>query len=225
MAPAADVLEFLRRCNVGEEALRCLDVLSVLMADLRDANRRLNLTRLTSADEFWVKHVADSLSIGLAFPAVFRAPVRLADVGCGPGFPALPLAWASTELLVTAIEAGIRKAEFVQSMIDKLDLRSCCVVARQVREVARLAGHVAAYDLVVLRAVGRGHALIRDCKRLLIPGRNSKIVFYTTPVGIGELRDRCRREALKHGLELSETDVFALPRDAGRRQFLVLTYP
>jgi len=223
MGPDADVLAFLRRCGLDETALGRLDALTVLLAELREANRSVNLTRITSENDFWVKHVADSLSIGIAFPRILCAPLRVADVGCGGGFPALPLAWANDALRVTGIESTRKKAQFVQSMSERLGLQSLRVVARQVREVARMPEHAGAYDMVVLRAVGNVDALIRDCRRLLVAGRDSHLVLYTTPKAVLELCSRCRREAVKCGLMLSATEPFALPAGAGARQFVVMT--
>src|SRR5436305_5193962 len=52
-------------------------------------------------------HVADSL-VALDLPAV-RGASRIADLGAGAGFPALPLAAALTRARVFAVESSSRK--------------------------------------------------------------------------------------------------------------------
>jgi len=94
------VMEFMERCGVGIERV---EVLETFYRDLVAANRDFNLTRITEPEDFWVRHVADSLSIGIVIPEIMTVEMRVFDVGCGGGFPIIPLAWANPSLQITGL--------------------------------------------------------------------------------------------------------------------------
>lgn len=84
-----------------------------------EANATTNLTRIIDRTEGEILHVEDSL-VGL--PELNEAPAGIyADLGSGGGFPGIPLAIASgrTTLLVESVK---KKAAFLESFIDRLDL-------------------------------------------------------------------------------------------------------
>ena len=213
--------EFLIRCGVRPERAADLSAMERLYRDLVAANRTTNLTTVTDEADYWNLHVADSLAVGLVEPELLSGPVEAADVGCGAGFPMLPLAWANGELRVTGIESRGRKAEFVRRQIEAMGLAHAAVVAGRAREVARLGDHAGQYQAVLLRAVGQAGKLIRECRGLLAPTAGAKLIFYTTPAAAAEQRGEAAREAAKFGLVLRESDVIALPAGSGSRQFLI----
>jgi 16S rRNA (guanine527-N7)-methyltransferase len=216
-----ELIEFLRRCGVTEARLADLSAMERLRADLVKANRSTNLTRITSDDDFWLLHLADSLAVGTAAPELMTEALSVADVGCGAGFPMLPLAWANPALAVTGIDGRGRKIEFVQRQIESLGLARCRAVAGNARELARLPEHAGSYDVVLLRAVAAPGKLLRECRALPRPG--GKIIFYATPASADDQREISRREAGKFGLDLAEPPTIALPGGAGQRRFVIFT--
>ena len=219
--PDEAYLEFLRGCGVAPERLDRLDALRRLHADLVEANRATNLTRITDERAYWLLHVADSLSVGLVAPELLREPLTVADVGCGAGFPLLPLAWANPALHATGIESRRRKADFVRREIETLALSGCSVVAARAREAARLGAHAGRYDVVLARAVGAAHRLPRECRRLLRRGAGARIICYQSPAAVAGERGPAAREAAKFGLAVSESEIVSLPAGGGERQFLL----
>ena len=222
MQPLTD---FLRRCGVREDRLGDLSALSRLHEDLVEANRRLNLTRIVDEEGFWWRHVADSLSVGLVMPGLLREPLAVADVGCGAGFPMLPLAWANPELRITGIESRGKKAQFVRDESERLGLARCSVLALRAREAARQPEHQGRYDTVLARAVGSAGDMIRECRRFLRDSPGAALVLYKTPESVAAEADEARREAAKFGLEIELSDVISLPQGAGTRQFLLARRP
>lgn len=211
---------FLARCNF--DVHRCdLNALVQLFDDLVTANRRTNLTRITDAAEFWNLHVLDSLSIGMVLPELFSASLRVADVGCGAGFPLLPLAWANPKLDLTGIESRGRKVEFIQNEAAAMGLANVRVIRAQAREAGRLAEFAGQFDVVLLRAVGPAGKFLRECRSLLKPAPDAKIVFYKTPAAVQTELPEAQREAAKFRLELIESPIFSLPAGAGERRFLL----
>ena len=212
---------FLKSLPLAHGAWSRLAKLSAVYADLLTANRQHNLTRIVSSDEFWSKHVADSLAVGVAFPELLSGALRVADVGCGAGFPTIPLVAANRTLRLTALETNLRKATFVAGELAKFHFTNGDVLNRQAREVGRLPEYAGAFDVVLARAVKHPPDLVRDCRQLLAPQPNSRLVIYTTPAGVTEYLALATREAAKYGLKVTTSPPILLPLDAGARQFFL----
>jgi 16S rRNA (guanine527-N7)-methyltransferase len=223
--PPAEVLEFLPASGIPPAALATtgLQLLADFRRDLSAANRQVNLTRITSPDDFWIKHIADSLAICRIAPELVDQPRVFADIGCGAGFPLIPLLWLNPNLNGCGIEARRRKADFVKQQLQRLHLTNGWIVAQQLREAARQPTLNGKFDLVIARAVGKVWILFKDCQRLLRPDSgNSRIILYKTPKTIAEEMHLIEREAAKLNLKVDLTDIIDLPCGGGQRQFVVV---
>lgn len=217
-----DVLEFCLNCGLRRERIADVATLETFFRDLQVANTRTNLTRILAPDDFWIKHVADSLAAGREIPEIGVAAYRIADVGCGAGFPLVPLAWAHPHLQLTGIESRKRKANFVATEARSLGLDNVSVVPRRACEAARLDGVRGEFDLVFARAVGPADRLICECCGLMASGVGARMLFYKTPAGVEREIAAAQREAHRHGLVVRTGEAFELPRGSGHRQFLLV---
>lgn len=189
---------------------------------LTTANNRHNLTRITEFDDFLFKHVADSLLVAAAWPPVARSRLFVADVGCGAGFPGLPLAILFPGISTVEIDSSTKKISCVEHFVEDLDLPRCRPTVSRARELSRRAGYRGAFDLVLARAVSDTPSLIRECRLFLKP-TGSALIAYKTPRAIAEEKTLVEREAAKAHLEVNASDVYRLPRQRGERQFWILS--
>jgi 16S rRNA (guanine527-N7)-methyltransferase len=95
---------------------------------LREANERLNLTRIHNFENMVIKHYVDSLLV-LRFvdPA---AP--LLDMGSGAGFPGIPIKIARPDLEMILAEPRGARVGFLREVIRELGLERIEVVASKV---------------------------------------------------------------------------------------------
>lgn len=84
-------------------------------------NEKMNLTAITDFDEVVEKHFADSLSC--IKTGVFRSGMSVIDVGCGAGFPSIPLKIALPELDFTLVDSLNKRISFLDCVIETLDLK------------------------------------------------------------------------------------------------------
>ena len=98
------------------------------------------------------KHYVDSL-IALSVPGMLPAKGTLIDVGTGAGFPGLPLALACPELKVTLMDAQKKRLNFLQAVIDDLQVRNVTLVHARAEDGAQFPQHREKYDVAVARAV------------------------------------------------------------------------
>jgi 16S rRNA (guanine527-N7)-methyltransferase len=110
-------------------------------------------------------HVADSL-VALDLPEV-RDARRIADLGSGGGFPGLALAIALPEARVDLVESVGRKAAFLRSAVERLELANVEVVNARAEEWPE---GLEAHDLVTARALAPLSVLVEYAAPLLCVG-------------------------------------------------------
>lgn len=113
-------------------------------------NEHVNLTAITDPDEIAVKHFADSLSVFRA--ADFPKNSSVVDVGCGAGFPGLPMLIARPDLDVTFLDSVGKKLGFIKDVLKQSGLVGQTLHARA-EDVAHESEYREQFDFAVSRAV------------------------------------------------------------------------
>ena len=213
---AALLREFAVACHVADPE-RFLGLCDRFFELLVAANGQMNLTRITSRAEFDVKHVIDSLAAAVTFTEFAEKPLRVADIGCGAGFPSVVLAAAFPKLQLTAIDSTHKKIDFVAATARELGLENLRPVAGRAVELARLPEYAGAFDVVTARAVATAEKISREGRRMLAPG--GRFILYKTPGQLDELAALAGDRAVRW----RATPEFQLPEGAGSRLFFVGT--
>src|ERR1700761_4816674 len=109
--------KFAQRFSVSEEQLVQYQRYYAL---LNAANKEYDLTAITDFESSIAYHFADSLEIGNCIDLMSMQ--GFADVGTGAGFPGLALKIKYPHLQVVLIEVLQKRINFLQSVIDDLQL-------------------------------------------------------------------------------------------------------
>ena len=133
-------LESLPQSFAGETAER----LALLLDELAKWNNKVNLTAIRVPEEMITGHLLDSL---VAAPLIVGKTVL--DVGCGPGFPGLPLAIVEPDREFTLLDSNNKKIMFVQHAAGLLGLDNVSAVKARGEDYAP--GH--GFDTVIARAL------------------------------------------------------------------------
>lgn len=112
---------------------------------LLETNKVMNLTAVTDPEEVVTRHFLDC-----AVLAPYVAGKRVIDVGCGAGFPGVPIALLS-DAQVTLLDSLGKRITFLQGVIDTLGMQHTQAVHARAEEF----GHKEAFDLATSRAVAR----------------------------------------------------------------------
>jgi 16S rRNA (guanine527-N7)-methyltransferase len=128
-----------------------------------EGNQTQNLTRITEPQDFWEKHLWDSLR-GVRF-AWELSDLQVIDIGTGAGFPGLPVAIAQTNWHISLLDSKIKKTNFLKHTVEALDLARVSVFTGRAEDINQTDNHYQKYDLALLRAVGN----VSQCARYVMP--------------------------------------------------------
>lgn len=145
-----------------------------------EGNQKLNLTRITEPQEFWEKHLWDSLR-GVApllrdgvmgglgdrentqlyssqlptsgSPHHEEFSPTFIDIGTGAGFPGIPVAIALPNCTITLLDSTRKKIAFIEKILPELELTNVKLLTGRVEEIGQQPQHRQNYDVVTIRAV------------------------------------------------------------------------
>ena len=113
---------------------------------LIETNKKFNLTSIDDPEEIRIKHFEDSLTI----KSYINDGMKVLDIGSGAGFPGIPLR-IEKNFDLTLIDSVNKKVNFMNQVIDELDLKNTRAVHVRAEDYAK--DHREEYDMVVSRAV------------------------------------------------------------------------
>ncbi|MFN6513138.1 MAG: 16S rRNA (guanine(527)-N(7))-methyltransferase RsmG [Nostoc sp. CreGUA01] len=122
-----------------------------------EGNRQLNLTRITDPQEFWEKHLWDSLR-GIApqgeFILSLQESASVIDIGTGAGFPGIPVVITAPNCTITLMDSTRKKITFIEKILTELALTNAKTLVGRAEEIGQQPKHRQAYDIALIRAVG-----------------------------------------------------------------------
>lgn len=189
-----------------------------LYALVLEGNRQQNLTRITEINDFWEKHLWDSLR-GI-WTMQEREDLQVIDIGTGAGFPGLAIAIAKPSWQVTMIDSTQKKVNFVQQAIQALGLTNAIAMSGRAEALATLKIYRRKFDLAVIRAVGKPDI----CTKYCLPFLNQKgnAVLYRGQWLSAE-SEQLNIFCSSQNIELVKVDRFQTPLSAGLRHSIYLS--
>ena len=210
---------FLLDC-VGADRLEPFLALCTRFGELLyETNESLNLTAIPP-EAFWSKHICDCALALRALPELFADGVRMADVGCGAGLPAFPLAAARPGLDVTAIDSRGKKIAFLERAVSACGLANLHPVHARANELAAKPEYCGAFRVITARAVAGASELVKECRNLL--GQGSSLCIFRTE---SQTADEWPALTADKRIRADRTPEFLLPHGAGTRLFLRIRKP
>ena len=163
MTPTMDRGEFLAYLRAALAANKMEDFSNdVALADrlyeltvrMLEVNESMNLTTIRDVHGIVMRHYVDSLSVAAYIPE----GAHVLDIGCGAGFPCLPLALARPDLHITAIDSTEKKIRYVAETAALLGLPvdRLHAISLRAEEGGAVGGELREkFNIVVSRAVAK----------------------------------------------------------------------
>ena len=153
-----EFIEELEKINIflNEDQLLKLDKFYNLLISW---NEKINLTRIVSKEDVYLKHFYDSLT--LIKEVDLTKDLTLCDVGTGAGFPGIVLKIVFPNLKITLIDALQKRINYLNEIIKELELNDIVAIHARSEDYAR--NNYEKFDVVTARAVANLRILSEIC--------------------------------------------------------------
>ena len=132
---------------------------AALDAVYHDWNAKINVISRKDIDNLYEHHVLHSL--GIAEVITFRPSMTVLDLGCGGGFPGIPLAILFPDTHFHLVDSVGKKIRVCNEVIQAVGLRNVTTQQARAEELRQR------FDFVVSRAVMPLADLVKICRRLM----------------------------------------------------------
>ncbi len=196
--------------NLGEKLLD-------FEARLLETNQVMNLTAITEPEEMMKKHYWDSI-----YPlskGIFPENAKVIDVGCGAGFPSLPLKLAAPHLDMTLLDSLNKRLNFLDGVIVDLGLQGIRTLHMRAEDAGRKPELRGGFDVAVSRAVAELSKLLEYCLPLVKKG--GALIAYKGATADEEL-ERAQNAIRILGGKVDAVFHYTLPDEEDKRAIIVI---
>ena len=142
-------------------------------------NEKYNLTAIKEPRKIILGHYADCATLAEYLPS----GASIADIGCGAGFPTLPLAILREDLKISAIDSTAKRVAYVAETAKMLSLDNVRAITMRAEDGGKKPDYRERFDFVTARAVAELRVLSELClpyvkcggKMLAMKGKNAEI--------------------------------------------------
>lgn len=113
-----------------------------------ELNAKLNLISKNDEKYLYEKHIYDSLSIKLFFDKYNIKSANILDIGCGGGFPSVPIALEYPQFQVTGIDSIQKKINAINELKQNLNIINLHTICDRVEKL-----NGKKFDIITSRAV------------------------------------------------------------------------
>lgn len=131
----------------------------ILTEHMLTVNEQFNLTAIKEPERIALLHYADCIKGAFCFPE----GARVIDVGCGAGFPSLPLAICRPDLSILAMDSTAKRVQYVQDTADLLGLSGITTMTARAEDLGKDPAFRESFDVATARAVAALPVLCELC--------------------------------------------------------------
>lgn len=134
--------------------------ISNFVSMMKEYNKTHNITAITDDIEILYKHILDSLlpyqKIQDICDSIYKSShtdAKILDIGCGGGFPSVPLAIVLNNAEITALDSVHKKTAFVELVKKAENLNNLNILTDRIENIASKQNYREQFDIVTSRAV------------------------------------------------------------------------
>jgi 16S rRNA (guanine527-N7)-methyltransferase len=129
-----------------------IDQLTALEGVYREWNSMINVISRKDIDNLYLHHVLHSMAIAKWIS--FKPKSSILDLGCGGGFPGIPLAILFPEVQFHMVDSVAKKLKVVDAVAESIGLSNIRTTHSRVEELK------SQYDFILTRAVAKAPQLL-----------------------------------------------------------------
>lgn len=176
-----------------------------------EENEKYNLTAIKEPKKIILNHYADCAVLAARLPK----KAKIADVGCGAGFPTLPVAILRDDVTITAIDSTEKRVKYVADTAEMLGLSNVTALTMRAEDGGKNPEYRERFDVVTARAVAEMRVLLELClpyvkvggEMIAMKGKNAEFELSAAKRAIallGGSSAKCEEIRLTDGTELLE---------------------
>ena len=173
-------------------------------------NEKINLTRIISREDVYLKHFYDSLTIVKALDLA-NTPT-LCDVGTGAGFPGIVLKIMFPNIKITLVDSLQKRVNYLNEVIKELDLNDIVAIH------SRGEDYKGSFDVVTSRAVANIEKLLDYTMHLV----SKDGAFVAMKGNIDEELTEDIKSKINRKYSISEIIKFKLPIEDSNRSLVII---
>ena len=198
---------------------RMLERFDAFRSFLIEKNKEINLTAIDDPKDIEIKHFIDSLAAADIIEALEGDDFDLVDIGCGAGFPGIPLKIAFPAAEFTLIDSQNKKINFVNEAVKLLGLKKITAQAIRAEDLGQ-GKKRESFDICVSRAVAEAAVLCEYCLPLVKIGGHC--IFYKSGDCEEEI-EKAQKAIHAMGGELEDIKKVSLPEHKGERSLVIIS--
>ena len=173
--------------------------------------KKINLTRITSEEDVYLKHFYDSLTIVKVVD--LNKVHTLCDVGTGAGFPGIVLKIVFPHLKITLIDSLQKRVNYLNSIIKDLSLNEIEAIH------SRGEDYHEKFDVVTARAVANIEKLLTYTMHIV----NNQGVLVAMKANITEELNPDVQQKINRKYTIKKIEQFSLPYENSIRSLVVIS--
>ncbi len=173
-------------------------------------NEKINLTRITTKEDVYLKHFYDSLTL---VKVVDLSKVEtLCDVGTGAGFPGIVLKIVYPNLKITLVDSLLKRVNYLNEIIKELKLENINAIHIRAENLEKK------FDIVTARAVANIEKLLEYTMHLVkdngeFIAMKGNIDDELTPSILSKINKKYKIEKIER---------FTLPKEESLRSLMII---
>ncbi|MBR7116527.1 MAG: 16S rRNA (guanine(527)-N(7))-methyltransferase RsmG [Clostridia bacterium] len=172
-----------------------------LTVRMLEENEKYNLTAITDISKIILNHYLDCAAFAKRLPK----GASIIDIGCGAGFPSLPVAILRDDIRITAVDSTAKRVNYVKETAELLGLTHLEAIVMRAEEGAIKPEYREKFDIACARAVAEMRVLTELClgyvkvggKFMAMKGKNAEF----------ELKDAKRAIAIMGGGDTATEEI------------------
>lgn len=173
-------------------------------------NQKINLTRITSKEEVYLKHFYDSLTLNRVVD--LKNTNNLCDIGTGAGFPGIVLKIIFPNIKITLIDSLQKRVNYLNIVIKELGLEKIEAIHTRGEDFK---GN---FDVVTSRAVANSEKLVNYTMHLVAKDG----IFVAMKGDIANELTPEVEQKLNKKYKIIKIEKFLLPLEESKRSLVVM---
>lgn len=181
-----------------------------------EENLKHNLISKNDEKFLYEKHIYDSLSIKLFFEKYGNDFKTLLDIGCGGGFPSVPIAIEYPQINVTALDSIRKKIGSIQNIKSALNIDNLVTVCERAENIQK---QNQKFDIITSRAVAD---LSKICEYALpLLSQKGYFIAYKSKKALEEI-ENAKSVLKKFNSKVVDSIEYSLPLEENYERYLVV---